>query len=441
MKGTKRIAFSLLALALVGMQFMVVPVVPARAISTADYDGPPVAGTFTYNRNTTYLYNFSYTISTIFGGAFTTNRYIPMITNRTILSESGLVQQQEFVTTNISYDPYVTHVNDTDDFGNEFHHFDLNVAVGTTWAMNVQGRLTLRDITWNAQPGVTMASYNKTDPMYALYTKEEFRINKSHPLILGNATLLNSSNPYTTATNVYNFVKNFLPYNGSMDGEFGAEYAIEHKTGDCTEFSYLMVALLRACGIPARVLRGIVIADSAGAAVSPDFDAAVGTHWGFSFETVDTTLIKDTTTGHAWVEYFIPGAGWILSDPTWHNAGNYISHIDNVHVPYVVGVWIGQGLNPPLIPAVDDMLYPPYPFYWRAGVNQAVRYDFTVLSQQAPPTWWDQLLDFFVKNPWAIVLIVGLIAVVIVVVVVRKRRKSGGYSDSGSYRERVTFSS
>jgi hypothetical protein len=432
MKGTTRIIFSLVTLALVGMQLVVLPAMPAKAISTAAYYGPPASGTFSYNRNTTYLYNYSYTITTG-GSSFATERWIPMVTNRTLLGESGTVLQQEFIITNESYGSSLSHIEDTDDFGNEYHYFDLNVAAWTTWAMNVQGRLTLRDIGWSAQDGVTMTSYNTTDALYPLYTKEELYINKSYAPIAAAAAAQYNVNPWTTAANVYNYVTNTLTYTAQLD-EHGAEWAIDHGTGDCTEFSYLMVALLRACGIPARVMRGIVIANSAGAVVDPDYDAAIGTKWRFAFETSGFSTIKDNLTGHAWAEYFIPGAGWVLSDPTWHAAGNFISRIDNVHVPFVAGLWIGQGLTPALSPnPTENLSTIPYPFWVTAGVNQAVHYDFTVLSQEAPPPWW--------TNTWLIVGIIAVVLVVVLIVAISKHRKSSSYSDSGSYRERVTFSS
>nr|MDO8085562.1 transglutaminase domain-containing protein [Candidatus Sigynarchaeum springense] len=442
MNRTNRIAFTLVTLALVGMQLAVLPAMPASAISPTAYYGPPPAGTFTYNRNTTYFYNYTYTISKSGFGPFLTERWIPMITNRTILSGSG-VRQQEFVMKSMTYGSSLSHVFDTDDFGNEFHYFDLSVASGTTWTMNVQGNLTLRDVTWSSQSGVTMADYNKTDGLYALYTKEELYINKSFDPIVTAASSLNASNPWTTVANVYNHVKNLLTYSAQSE-EHGAEWAITYHTGDCTEYSYLMVALLRSCGIPARVLRGLVIADSAGSAVNPNYGAAVGTKWRFVFETSDYDTTNANLTGHAWAEYFIPGAGWVLSDPTWGDGGgtDFTSRVDNVHVPYTVGVWIGQGLNPPLSPTPSENVSTiPYPFWLGANVDQAVHYDFMVLSQQAPPSIWDQILDFFVKNPWVLYCLVGLIAIVIVIYAIRKRRKNSGYSDSGSYRERVTFSS
>src|SRR5439155_10137778 len=40
-------------------------------------------------------------------------------------------------------------------------------------------------------------------------------------------------------------------------------YALENGKGDCTEFSYLLAALARARGIPARVVAGFVTPKSA----------------------------------------------------------------------------------------------------------------------------------------------------------------------------------
>ncbi len=430
MKRTTRIAFSLVTLALVGMQFAVLPAIPARAISTADYYGPPASGTFTYSTNTTYFYNYTFKMTNTGAGLpLSIDRRIPTLSNRTMLDVTGLLYEQEFRITNQSWSP-CTHNEVTDVHGNQYHEVNISSIGLTTWKFNVQGNLKLRDITWQAQTGVTMASYNKTDPLYTRYTKVEDQINKSFPLTYSAAVPLNNSNPFTTARNVYNFVAGYLTYNGSMTGDYGAEYAIVHHYGDCTEFSYLMVALLRACGIPARTVLGLVIANSAGSTVSPNYGAAVGTKWRYRFVSLDgnTNNVIDTTTGHAWVEYFIPGVGWILADPTWSGSGDFGAHIDNIHVPYSVGIPDGMGMIP-------------YVFYIYDYLVQEVDYEFTVIQQELPPSLWDQFLDFIMKNPWVIYALVGLIAVVIVIYAIRKHKKNSSYLDSGSHRERVTFSS
>lgn len=82
-----------------------------------------------------------------------------------------------------------------------------------------------------------------------------------------------------------------------------ASRVLEDRVGDCTEHTWLTVALLRAVGIPARPLYGI--------AYTGDGEAA------FAY--------------HAWVEVAVPdGQGterWLAIDPTWGEAEADATHI------------------------------------------------------------------------------------------------------------------
>lgn len=77
-----------------------------------------------------------------------------------------------------------------------------------------------------------------------------------------------------------------------MQEEKGALFALENGTGDCSEFSFLMVALARAAGIPARVVSGIA----------------------FYYDEM-------SLGGHQIVEAYIDGIGWFPMDPTWGAVG------------------------------------------------------------------------------------------------------------------------
>ncbi len=71
--------------------------------------------------------------------------------------------------------------------------------------------------------------------------------------------------------------------------------------GKCTDISSLFVALLRAAGIPAREVFGIRLGKS-------HFSKALGKSNANGFADI-------TTWQHCRAEYYIPGAGWIPSDP------------------------------------------------------------------------------------------------------------------------------
>ena len=71
--------------------------------------------------------------------------------------------------------------------------------------------------------------------------------------------------------------------------------------GKCTDLSSLFVALTRAAGIPAREVFGIRLGKS-------HFDKALGKSDKNGFANI-------TTWQHCRAEYYIPGAGWIPTDP------------------------------------------------------------------------------------------------------------------------------
>src|SRR5690606_31389337 len=73
------------------------------------------------------------------------------------------------------------------------------------------------------------------------------------------------------------------------------EFLFEQKAGFCEHFSQAFVVLMRASGIPARVVTGYV-----GGYRNP-----VGDYW-----------IVRNSDAHAWAEAWLPGRGWVRVDPT-----------------------------------------------------------------------------------------------------------------------------
>lgn len=83
-------------------------------------------------------------------------------------------------------------------------------------------------------------------------------IESDHPLIVEAAWPLRRSTDRESALEVYRWVASRMTYTGYLSEDSGALIALETRRGDCTEYSSLLVALSRACGVPARRVGGYV---------------------------------------------------------------------------------------------------------------------------------------------------------------------------------------
>lgn len=137
---------------------------------------------------------------------------------------------------------------------------------------------------------VNVAEYEKSSYLYRKYTQPEELIQSDNPEITFEMQKLTKdvSNIHDKVSRVFNFVVSHLHY-VSQEYERGALWALENGTGDCSEYSYLFVALCRAAGIPARIQTG------------------------FAFH-LSNEKLKD---GHMWAEYYLENYGWIPVDATW----------------------------------------------------------------------------------------------------------------------------
>lgn len=133
-------------------------------------------------------------------------------------------------------------------------------------------------------------NYDKSSGLYRKYTQPEPLIESDDPEIVSEAQSITTSSNTTFGkiSKIYNFVISHMRY-AVQDEERGALWALENKTGDCSEYSYLFVALCRAIGIPARIQAGFAF-----------------------YSTTETT-----EDGHMWAEYCLENYGWVPVDATW----------------------------------------------------------------------------------------------------------------------------
>ncbi|RZJ11635.1 MAG: DUF3488 domain-containing protein [Rubrivivax sp.] len=101
------------------------------------------------------------------------------------------------------------------------------------------------------------------------------------------------------------------------------EFWLDRRLGFCEHFASAFVVLMRAMGVPARIVTGFQ---------------------GWDAEPQDGYLVVRNANAHAWAEFWVDGKGWMRSDPTAAVAPNRV--IQGLALQPQPGV-IGQ-LNPTL---------------------------------------------------------------------------------------------
>ncbi len=144
--------------------------------------------------------------------------------------------------------------------------------------------------------------------------------NCADPYILEQAGRLGGD-----ALAAFTFVRDdvgFEAYAGSLRGARGALWS---AAGNAADQASLLIALLRARGVPARYLRGTLNTANAQTQVGSMFPApsGVGGLAPAGEPTADpatSSALLDPTRDHWWVEAFLPGSGWTQLDPSFAGA-------------------------------------------------------------------------------------------------------------------------
>ncbi|MHB1377112.1 MAG: transglutaminase-like domain-containing protein [Candidatus Humimicrobiaceae bacterium] len=137
------------------------------------------------------------------------------------------------------------------------------------------------------------------------YSKAEKYIESDDEDIKNIARSFKGEDVYALVQTIYNYVMDNMEWIVYVPEDVGAKAALIEKKGDCTSYSDLFIALLRAYGIPARMIEGYTI------------NAA------------------DLSIGHNWVEVYFNDTGWVPFDPTFddnNGSTSLFNNLDNIYV-------------------------------------------------------------------------------------------------------------
>lgn len=378
----KRISFKIFPLFMLGMLILsVFPLSFAQATTTF------ISVPFEPNKevNLEITYSINYEAKSPFKSIF--QIWIPRLNTWTSAdSTQYTIQKSDLIDFNHPdfYNNYTFDMNDV--YGNSYDYYDVEMnplQQQTTFSYNATYNVSLFSHNETIPSNLDINEYNFTDPVYHFYTSQQpfYEINDSEVQELVSSITHNSTNLKQIVESIYLFVLDSMNYT-SMNDVLTLKEIMDVYAGDCSEFSTLMVGLLRAAGIPARKVLGMVLIDGSISDPIPKYNIKAGETWKYSLE--EDNLIP----GHAWVQYYIPNRGWQSADPTWgkpyyaygnESALQYLYQIDYTHLITTIGGWYEQGIDPPLEILEENATgIPEFPFIYPLGNSPSYQFDFEI---------------------------------------------------------------
>ncbi|KKL64055.1 hypothetical protein LCGC14_2168860, partial [marine sediment metagenome] len=311
-------------------------------------------------------------------------------------------QESELIFSNLyGSKPYYINMGHQDKFNNTYASFSITLSpLGSIlyrlkpWVrFNQKYIILLNAIEFPNIKESDIGPYDTTDEIFKFYnnqTEPYYERDDLSLIELSNNLVNPDDNPIEKAEKISNWISNNIDYNVNMPSqEMGALWAYNNLEGDCSEYSSLMITLLRIQEIPARKVSGFLISNDL--AIKPQ----VGDEWTFHASESSSNLI-----GHAWVEYYVPNIGWIACDPTW----NYFNQIDYLRL----NLNVGANFFFPPYGTVSEFLNPLFSYTYGADFEYDYIIKITVIESNLPPSLNSPLTLFAII---IIVIIVGLISV------------------------------
>ncbi len=131
------------------------------------------------------------------------------------------------------------------------------------------------------------------------YLKSTPQVDFTHPNIQKKALELTASakTQFDAVQRILTWVVDHMNFVVNPD-QYDAVYSYETGRGNCQNYSHLSAALMRAAGIPVRIVNGITLKQP------------------YDIQTGDTILtMKTAQSRHSWIEVYFPDLSWIPFDP------------------------------------------------------------------------------------------------------------------------------
>ena len=205
----------------------------------------------------------------------------------------------------------------TDEYGNQYAEFDLSAhPPGTAITVTIETRVRVYELVYD------LSTCEGGLPVE--FTQAELHVESANPQVMALARELSkgAGNPCEQVRAFYDYAGDALVYTYNRQ-DWGAQATFGLMGADCSEYASLVMALSRAEGIPARYYEGLLYLSEA------EREAELG------------------ATEHAWLDVYLPGAGWVALDPTLGRTPFYRERYFAHHTPNHIIVTTGR--NPSIL--------------------------------------------------------------------------------------------
>ncbi len=178
-----------------------------------------------------------------------------------------------------------------DQWGQRFAHFAVrDVPAGGEVVARMTTEATVKRVRWFIDPDAVGGLDRIPPAIKTAYLVDESKLVMTDPAIQKavKEAVGNEKHPYWIAQRVYRYIMQRMRY--ELSGGWNvAPVVLERGNGSCSEYSFVMISMCRAAGLPARYAGSVVIRGD---------DAS-----------------RDDVF-HRWVEVYLPNYGWVCVDPS-----------------------------------------------------------------------------------------------------------------------------
>jgi len=201
----------------------------------------------------------------------------------------------------------------TDQYGNfwavaNWRNLTKSVKITITFETSVGSEL-------RAETSVAEFPLKNIHESEKIFLKSTELVQAEHPDIVRLAKELtkNAQTEYEAVTRILNWVVDNIKYTYNPP-QFDALWTFKTGKGNCQNFAHIAMALLRASGIPSRVVGGLTLKEQWKIPLGKSF------------------LVQSMGQGgHAWIEIYFPGLGWLSYDPQQSRQFTSSRHIKQTH--------------------------------------------------------------------------------------------------------------